>query len=71
MHYHVIRLNESSTEDDMEKSYRYLDLQFHTDKNKHSQVSEVMIMVKKTKEYLEITLRHNDEIREENRFRMA
>ena len=64
LHYHVLGLNESPIEDDMKKSYRYLALQFHSDKNKHSQFTEVMRMIIEAKENLEITLRHNDEIKE-------
>ena len=64
MHYHVIGLNESSTEDDIKQSYRSLALQFHSDKNHNSQVTEVMKMINEAKEELESTLRHNDEIRE-------
>ena len=67
MHYIVISLTESSTEDDMKKAYLSLALQFHPDKNKHSQVTELMRMIIEAKENLEITLRHNDEIREEER----
>ena len=33
LHYHVLGLNESSTEDDMKKAYCYLARQFHPDKN--------------------------------------
>ena len=32
LHYLVLGLNESSTEDDMKKFYSYLDRQFHPDK---------------------------------------
>ena len=35
LHFHVLGLNESSTEDDMKKVYRYLALIFQPDKNKH------------------------------------
>ena len=59
-HYHVLGLNECSTEDDMKKVYCSLALQFHPDKNMHSQVTEVMRMIIKAKEILESTLRHND-----------
>ena len=50
MHYRVIGLNESSIEDDMKKAYCTLDCQFHPDKNKHSQFSDVMQMINKAKE---------------------
>ena len=55
----------------MKKSYRSLALRFHPDKNQHSQVSDAMKMIKEAKEELENILRHNDEIREEERVRMA
>ena len=45
-------------------------LQFYPDKNQHSHVTEVMKIINKDKEELEITLRHNDGIREEERVRM-
>ena len=54
----------------MKKAYPYLDLRFQPDKNKHPQVTEVMKMINEAKENLESTLRHNDEIREEERVRM-
>ena len=70
MNYHVLGLNDSSTDDDMKKAYRYLALQFNPDKNKHSQVSDVMKMINEAKEELENTLRHNYAIREGERVRM-
>ena len=63
-------MNESSTDYDMEKAYRYLALQFKPYKNKSSQVTEVMCTIIEAKENLESTLRHNDGIREEERVRM-
>ena len=50
MHYHVLGLNDSSTEDDMEKAYSSLALQFNPDKKQHSQVSDVMKMINEDKE---------------------
>ena len=47
----------------MKKAYCSLALQFQPDKNQHSQVTEVMKMIKEAEEELESTLRHNDEIR--------
>ena len=47
-----------------------MDLRFHPDKNWHSQVTEVMKIINEAKEKLEITLCHNDDIREEERFCM-
>ena len=63
MHYHVLGLDESSTEDDMKKAYRNLAFRFDPDKNKHSQFSNVMQIINEAKDYLEDTLRHNDAIR--------
>ena len=54
----------------MKKSYRSMAFQFHPDKNHHSKVPEVTKMKNKAKEELESTLRHNDEISEEERVRM-
>ena len=42
LNYHVIDLNDFSTEDDMKKYNRSLAILFQPDKNKHSQVSDVM-----------------------------
>ena len=50
MHYNVLGLNESSTEDGMKKSYCNLDRKFHPDKNKHSQAFYVMVMINEAKE---------------------
>ena len=50
MHYRVLGLNDSSTEDDMKKSYRSLALRFYPYKNQHSQVTEVMKIINKAKE---------------------
>ena len=49
----------------MKKSYCSLALQFHLDKNQHSQVSDAMKMINEAEEELENTLSHNDAIREE------
>ena len=57
--YHVIGLNESSTEYDMKKAYHKLALQYHPEKNKHPQASTVMRMINKYKEGLEDLLRYN------------
>ena len=63
MRYRVLGLNDSSTEDDMKKFHCSLALQFHPDKNQHSQVSVVLKMINEAKEEFENTLRHNDGIR--------
>ena len=55
----------------MTKAYSSLSLQFHPDKNQHSQVTEVTKMTNDDKKESEITLRHHDEIREEERVHMA
>ena len=55
----------------MKKSYPSLSLRFHPDKNQHSQFTEVMKMINEAKEELESTLRHYDEIREEEIVRIA
>ena len=63
MHYHVLGLNESSTEDDTKKAYCNLASRFHPEKNKHSQDSEGMLRIKEAKEELEDNLCHNDAMR--------
>ena len=70
LHYHLIVLNESSTDDDIKKDCRSLVLRFHPDKNHHSQVTEVMKMINEAKEESESTLRHNIEIMEKEHVRM-
>ena len=65
MYYHVLGLNESSTEDDTKKSYQKLALRSHTDKNKHPQASAVMRMLNEANEELEELLRYNDAMREQ------
>ena len=67
----VLGLNESSTEEDMKKAYRYMSLRFHRDKNIHEDASKMMGMINEAKEGLKITLRNNDAIREEERVRMV
>ena len=49
LYYHVLGLNDSSTEDDMKKFYCSLALRFHPDKNQYSQVSDVMKMINEAK----------------------
>ena len=48
-----------------------MSLQFHSDKNIHEDASKMMGMINEAKEGLKNTLRNNDEIREEERVRMA
>ena len=71
LNYHVLGLNESSREYDMKKYYCNLPRRFHPDKNKHSQASELMLLIKEDKEELEDTLRYNDAMMEQERVRMA
>ena len=54
----------------MKNLYSSQALRFRPDNNKHSQVTEVMRMIIEAMENLEIKLRHNYEIREEERVRM-
>ena len=54
----------------MKKAYHSLDLRYHPDKNEHSQVSDVTKLINEANEELEITLGHNDEIKEEERVRL-
>ena len=65
MHYHVLGLNESSTEYVMKKACCKLALQSHPDKNNHPQASSVMHMINKAKEGLEDLLRYNDSMMEQ------
>ena len=71
MHYYVLGLNDSSTEDDTKKAYRSLDLLFQPDKNKHSQASDVMLMINEANKYLKDTFCYNDAMREQESVRMA
>ena len=71
MRYHVLGLNESSTEYDMKKYYRNMACRFYPDDNKYLQDSDVMLMINKAKEEFEDTLRYNDAMREQECFRMA
>ena len=64
-------MNESSTEDEMKKAYGNLERQFHPDKNKHSQASDVVLIINESKEELEDTLRNNSTIREQECVCMA
>ena len=59
MHYHVLGLNESSTEDYIKTFYCKLALQSHPDKNKHPQDSAVMVILNEAKEGLEDILHYN------------
>ena len=60
MNYHVLGLNEYSTEDDIKKAYRKLVLRYQPDKNKHPQDSSGMCMINEAKEGLEDLLCYND-----------
>ena len=48
-----------------------MSLRFQPDKNIHEDASKIMGMINEAKEGMKITLRNNDEIREEERVRMA
>ena len=61
MHYHVLGLTESSTEDYMKNPI----INWLSDKNKHPQDSAVMRMINFAKEVLEDLLRDNDAMREQ------
>ena len=50
LYYHVLGLNEYSTEDDMKKIYQKLARQSHLGGEKHPQDSDVMRMINKAKE---------------------
>ena len=63
LHYHVIGLNQYSTEDYIKKSYSKLALQYHPGKNKYPQASSVMRMINEAKKGLEQLLRYNDAMR--------
>ena len=65
LHYRVLGLNKSSTEDIMKKTYHKLDIQYHPDKNKHPKASAVMHMINEAKEGLEDLLRYNYTMREQ------
>ena len=65
LHYHVLGLNQYSTQDDIKKSYRKLALQSHPDKNKHPQASAVMRIINQAKEGLGDLLCYNDAMREQ------
>ena len=49
----------------MKKAYHKLALQFHSEKNKPSHASAVMLMINEAKERLEDLLRYNDAMREQ------
>ena len=48
-HYHVLGLNDSSTEDNMKKAYRKMAPPSQPDKNKHSKHSDAMRMINEDK----------------------
>ena len=50
------------------EAYRKVALQYHPDKNKHPQASDVMRMINETKEGLEYLLRYNDAMREQEEY---
>ena len=59
MHYRVLCLNDSSTEDDLKKAYRKLAIRSHPDKNKHPQASAAFRMINEANQGLEDALCHN------------
>ena len=68
LYYHVLGLNDSSTEDDMKKFYRKVALWSHPVKNKHPQAYYVMRMINEDKEGLEDLLRYIDAMREQEEY---
>ena len=63
MYYHILGLNESSTEDYLKKAYLKLALQSHPEKHKHPKAFASFCMIKEAKQGLEDVLRHNDKMR--------
>ena len=54
-----------------EKAYFYLACRFYSDRNKHSQAYDVMLMINEAKEKLEDALHHKDAMREQEHVRTA
>ena len=48
----LLGLIDSSTEEDLKKSYRSMSLQFHSDRNIHEDASKMMEMINEAKEGL-------------------
>ena len=67
LHFFVLGLNESSTEEDNKKSYRSLAHPFYPDKNQHLNCTDLMQMINQVKEELGDPLRNNDGMREQER----
>ena len=65
MHYHVLGLNASSTEDDITKAFLNLACRFQPDKNNHFLASDLACIINEAEEELEGILRHNDAMREQ------
>ena len=63
LHYHVVCLNKSSTEDDSKIVYYKLALRYDPNKNKHPQASAAFRTINEAKEVLEEVFPHNDIMR--------
>ena len=70
LHFFVLGLNESSTEEYMKKYYCSLARRFHSNKNQHLNCTDLMQVIKQDKEELGYTFRNNNAMREHKHVRM-